>query len=192
MPRVYGLAADYSQGEGDRKVVPQVSADALRKMASTSPETAAALEEIITPMLSMPPISLGFPDKNNQSSYYPGNGQISRDDIAAVAKVMEKHLIEPENTRLRKVNGGPKPSFEILQASTNAYSSVTSLDGADLEAGIFIRPGDHAVELSKYALLLRTPYNTRPATSKPHCCQSILRALAPEAWRRTVSRRRPG
>lgn len=118
-------------------------------MASISPEAVIALEKIIDQMLSVPPFSLGFPDGKNQSNYYPGEERISKEDIAAVAKVMEKYSIEPENTRLRKIMDGTKPSFEILQASVEKTTIINRLGGDSLGATIRVERGDHAAELSR-------------------------------------------
>ena len=118
-------------------------------MASISPKTATALEKVIHPMLAVPPFSLGFPDERNQSNYYPGEGRVSKEDIAAVAKVMEKHSIEPENTRIRKIMEGTKITFEILQASAETTTIMKQLDGGALEATIRVKGGDHAAEMSK-------------------------------------------
>jgi dipeptidyl-peptidase III len=118
-------------------------------MASISPETATALEKIIDPMLSVPPFSLGYPDGDNQSNYYPGEERITKEDIAAVAKVMEKHSIEPENTRVRKIMDGTKPAFEILQASAETTTIINQLDGDGLESTIRVERGDHAAEMSR-------------------------------------------
>lgn len=118
-------------------------------MASISPEAATAVEKIIDPMLSVPPFSLGFPDGNNQSNYYPGEERITKEDIAAVAKVMEKYSIEPENTRVRKIMDGTKLTFEILQASAETTTIINHLDGDGLEATIRVERGDHAAEMSR-------------------------------------------
>lgn len=107
------------------------------------------MEKIIDPMLSVPPFSLGFPDGNNQSNYYPGRERITKDDIAVVAKVMEKHSIEPENTRVRIIIHGTKPTFEILQASAEPATIINQLDGYGLEATIRVKRGDHAAEMSR-------------------------------------------
>ncbi|KAJ5728133.1 dipeptidyl peptidase III [Penicillium malachiteum] len=101
-------------GDGDRKVVPDLSADALRKMASISPGPCAALEKIIGPLLETPPFSLGFPGRNTQSNYYPGEERITKEDIAAVARVMEKNEIEPENTRLQKITREGNTIYKIF------------------------------------------------------------------------------
>jgi dipeptidyl-peptidase III len=118
-------------------------------MASISPETTTALEMIIDPMLSVPPFSLGFPDGNNQSNYYPGEERITKEDIATVARVMEKHSIEPENIRVHKVMDGTKPTFEILQASVETTTTINQLDGGILEATVRVKRGDHAAEMSR-------------------------------------------
>ncbi|KID94054.1 dipeptidyl peptidase III, partial [Metarhizium majus ARSEF 297] len=139
---------DQYGGEGDRKVVPHLSAEALRKMAGISPDAATALDKIIDPLLSNSPFSLGFPDGNSQSNYYPGEEQITKEDIAAVAKVMEKHSIEPENTRVLKITDGTKPTFEILQASAVTSTITDHLDGDELETTIRVKRGDHATDMS--------------------------------------------
>ncbi|KAI9842893.1 MAG: hypothetical protein M1837_006725 [Sclerophora amabilis] len=136
-------------GEGDRKVVPDVSADALHRMASISPDTVTALKKIIDPMLSVPPFSLGFSDGAHQSNYYPGEERITKDEIAAVAKVMEYHSIEAENTRIRKVRDGTKPAFDILQASAETTTIINQLGGDGFGATIRLRRGDHAAAMSK-------------------------------------------
>ena len=107
------------------------------------------MEKIIDPMLSVPPFGLGFPDGNNQSNYYPGEERITKEDIAMVAKVMEKHSIEPENTRVRQVIDAAKPTFEILQASVETTTIISQLDGDGLEATIRVRRGDHTAEMSR-------------------------------------------
>ena len=123
-------------------------------MASISSEAATALEKVIDPMLSIPPSSLGFPDGNNQSNYYPGEERISKEDIAAVAKVMEKNSIEPENTRVCKVVDGTKPTFKILQASAEKATGLNQLDGNGFETTICIERGDHAAELIRICAAL--------------------------------------
>ncbi|OAQ95982.1 hypothetical protein LLEC1_02851 [Akanthomyces lecanii] len=148
------------QGDGDRKVVPPISRDALLNMArSSSPEAAAALEKIIEPLTSCLPSSLGFPDTNNQSNYYPGQGQITKDEIAAVARVMEGNSIEPENTRIHKRTIGQSVSFDVLQAASEPTS--TPREFVDKASGIATRleSGDHAAEMSKICFHLNKAAN---------------------------------
>ena len=118
-------------------------------MAGISPKAAIALEKIMNLMLSVPPFSLGFPNKNNQSNYYPRTELITKNDIAKSAKVIEKHTIKPENTRLRKIMDSIKSKFKILLALTETNIIVNQLDEDGFEAKIYIRRGDHAAEMSK-------------------------------------------
>ncbi|KAK2608595.1 hypothetical protein QQS21_002821 [Conoideocrella luteorostrata] len=141
--------------DGDQKVVPPISADALRKMANGSPQSATALEKIIEPLLAMYPSSLGFPNKDNQSNYYPGENQITKEEIAAVARVMEKNSIEPENTRVRKCCDETNISFNLLQASLKTNDKRRELLGHALGATVRLEPGDHAAEMSKICFHLR-------------------------------------
>ncbi|KAG8421618.1 hypothetical protein J3458_003484 [Metarhizium acridum] len=127
-------------GRRGPKVIPQVSADALRKMANSSPQRAGLLDKIIGPILSMPPSSLGFPYGNNQSNYFPEKEQITGEEVAAVAQVMEKNLTEPENTRV---------SFTVLQASSEMASKPKELSGPSFEAMVRLETGHHAAGMSK-------------------------------------------
>lgn len=139
-------------GEGDRKVVPSVSKETLGKIAlfCFGSESADSWGAVVDQMLETPPISLGFTDGKNQSSYYPGLEPVSQEEASMVAKVMEKCQIEPENTRLRKVSQGGKFSFEILQASAASDdTNPTKLDTGDLDIEVTVHQGDHAEELTK-------------------------------------------
>ncbi|KAI9370230.1 dipeptidyl peptidase III [Aspergillus egyptiacus] len=148
-------------GEGDRKIVLQLSAETLRKMASISPAATAALEKIITPMLSTEPVTLGLSD----STYYPGDARITRDEIAAIARLMEKNAIEPENTRVRKQIDRDNVFYDILQASAQTNGTLEDyLKGSAIPltvlqqnhedqqlngATIRLERGDHSEEITK-------------------------------------------
>lgn len=129
--------------------MPKLSADVLQKIASISPTAEKALAKIIDPILSVPPFSLGIPNENAQSNYYPGKERITREEIAAVARVMEKHSIEPENTRVRKTVDEGKLVFEVLQASVESDTHAAQYDADELGAVIRIVRGDHAEEMLK-------------------------------------------
>ncbi|OQE16185.1 hypothetical protein PENSTE_c025G04286 [Penicillium steckii] len=118
-------------GDGDTKVVPDISADALRKMARISAETKYVLESIIGSLLETPPYSLGFPDGNSTSNYYIG--KITKEEVEAIARAMEKYSIEPENTRIFKVTDRRGPLH------------VTN----ELEAPIYSEIGDHSREMGE-------------------------------------------
>ncbi|KAI0545209.1 dipeptidyl peptidase III [Xylaria curta] len=153
-------------GEGDRKFVPDLSAKALRSLlrasiaAKDDPDNLDVLyslndlETIIEPMISGPPFVLGYPSECAQSTYYPGDEKITKEEISLVSKVLENHGIEPENTRLQKVVAEGHPIFEVLQASTNDQF-LEQWDRVDGLGTVRIRGGDHASELTKVCQSLR-------------------------------------
>ncbi|KAK4060263.1 uncharacterized protein Triagg1_10813 [Trichoderma aggressivum f. europaeum] len=134
-------------GEGDQKFIPDVSAEALGKLAGVSPKTKAGLDKIIDRLLAVPPFSLGYPGKNAQSGYYPTEEPITKDDIAKVSDIMNKRLIGPENTRVRKVLKNGKPVLQVLQASAETH--LPKNGDNELADGIFLVRGDHSEELAK-------------------------------------------
>jgi dipeptidyl-peptidase-3 len=95
-----------SQNDGDRKSTPNVPKDVLRRMAGISPNASAKLEEIIDRMTTAQPAQLGYPNKTNQSSYYPGKEWNTKEEIEAVTKLMDTNGIAPENPRLQKHSRG--------------------------------------------------------------------------------------
>ncbi|KAK1706799.1 peptidase family M49-domain-containing protein [Colletotrichum lupini] len=141
---------------GDRKGIPNVPPDALRNMAMISPDAARKLEEIIGPMLNPQPASLGYPSDRSQSSYYPGK-RITKVECQAISTLMEKHKLAPENTRLHKIEHGETDAenfdiYEILQASAETDPEPRLVDVIDIDerrAKIFLRRGDHVVEMTK-------------------------------------------
>ncbi|KAL6695360.1 peptidase family M49 domain-containing protein [Trichoderma pleuroticola] len=134
-------------GEGDQKFVPDVSAEALGKLAGVSPKTKAGLDKIIDRLLAVPPFSLGYPGKSAQSGYYPTEEPITRDDIAKVSDIMNKKSIGPENIRVRKILKDGKPVLQLLQASAETH--LPKNDDNELVDGIFLVRGDHSEELAK-------------------------------------------
>lgn len=66
----------------------------MNQISSVSP-TSLSLYRIIgaDALLAPIPSGLGFPSEVAQSSYYPGNLRISRQEIAAVATVLEAESI---------------------------------------------------------------------------------------------------
>ncbi|KAH9211492.1 peptidase family M49-domain-containing protein [Leptodontidium sp. 2 PMI_412] len=120
--------------EGDQKFVPDVTTEALRKIADISPKTKASLDKIIDPLLAVSPFSLG--------SY-----QKRADEIAKVSEVMNKASIGPENTRVRKVVKDGKPILQLLQASAETGPLKAGHD--ELADGIFLVRGDYSDELAR-------------------------------------------
>ncbi|KAL3437122.1 peptidase family M49-domain-containing protein [Aspergillus tetrazonus] len=130
-------------GEGDQKFIPNLSVEALRRIADISPATKAQLERIIGPMLTIPPYSLGYPGNRTQSAYYPGSEPISKNEIDKISEVMNKHCIGPENTRIWKRIENGKSVYHLLQASAETANPT------ELVENIFLVRGDHSDELGK-------------------------------------------
>ncbi|KAK3389922.1 dipeptidyl peptidase III [Podospora didyma] len=128
-------------GEGDQKFVPDLSAEALHKIAAISPKAKDRLRKIIGPL------------ENAQSAYYPGTEHISHEEIAKMSKVMEQYNIGPENTRVRKLLQDGKPVDQLLQAS--AEISVSDNTSQGLADGIVLVKRDYSEELSKVCLALK-------------------------------------
>ncbi|KAF2964127.1 hypothetical protein GQX73_g9456 [Xylaria multiplex] len=147
-------------GEGDRKIVPAVSADSLRKMASISPAATAALQDVIQPMLSPTPTALTL----SESAYYLGDAKITLGEIAAVARVMQLNGLEPENTRIEKSVENSRTVYKVLQASVQSNADLQNHmrgsaipidilqqggEDSQLDGEVRLVRGDHSAEMSK-------------------------------------------
>lgn len=181
------------QGDGDRKIVSKVTVDSLRKIASISLAATAALEKVIEPMLSTTPTTLGLSD----STYYLGDAKITRDEIAAIARTMERHAFEPENTRVRKRMDEKKVVYVILQASAQSNAALEDhLKGSAIpimvlqqsdgdqqlnDATIRLERGDHRRRCPKSVNILSRPSASRPMTPKSVISWTLSRASLREA-----------
>ncbi|XDG04467.1 hypothetical protein ABKA04_004082 [Annulohypoxylon sp. FPYF3050] len=141
---------------GDRKVIPKIPRDVLFKMASLSPEALSKLEDILEPMMAVKPAGLGYPDANNQSSYYLGNVRITKEEVKSITKIMEEKKIAPNNTRLQKQVSGSDgyDDFIIIQASAERNNvpqllEVNAVAGNNRQAMLYLRRGDHYEEMAK-------------------------------------------
>ncbi|KAM7189743.1 dipeptidyl-peptidase 3 [Rhypophila sp. PSN 637] len=144
--------------DGDRKVIPTISAASFRAMASISPDATSKLEAILRPMLAPQPAALGYPSATSLSGYYLGDLPITKQEIKAVTDFMEVKRIAPENTRLQRVLTSGEdvepelPVFEILQASVEKDTAPKLLGEVTIENGqrakVYLRRGDHAQEMA--------------------------------------------
>lgn len=114
---------------GDSKFVPRCNESVFASLASTSPEaekhykaTAGAIFSTDKPGQ----LHLGFTDEGHLTTYYPDSPSITQDEINAIAKWMQDKGLLPENTRLRKTEGGV---FELLIASA---TTSTPGEGGDI------------------------------------------------------------
>jgi dipeptidyl-peptidase III len=119
----------------------------LNKVSQVSPVAAKLHEQISERILAPWPRALGFPSDVAQSSYYPGNLRLSREELTAISEIMEKKSILSENTRVRKHIVDDKAIFEILQASTVIDEKPQIIGDSGL-GQVQLTRGDHTIELS--------------------------------------------
>jgi dipeptidyl-peptidase-3 len=127
-------------------------------MATVSPEATSKLYKILDLMLAAQPSHLGYPSKTSQSGYYIGKETVNQEEVETVTKLMEARKIAPENTRLIKAartksSGTNVDVFEILVASAEVDAEPKFLAdvkiGSERQAKVFLRRGDHSVEMNK-------------------------------------------
>src|SRR5580700_9880914 len=135
------------QGHGDQKFIPRVTKEFLERVSSTSSVAAELYRQLADSILAEQPSSLGFPSDVAQSSYYPGDLRISREEIAAISKTLEENSIYPENTRIRKTMLRDKVVFDVLQGSAIVDCQFRELQGPNSTV-IRIIQGDHSRELN--------------------------------------------
>lgn len=136
------------QGSGDQKFLPSVSSVALTKLSKKSPKLEYLYEKISNAITTMPPYGLGFPSDTAQSAYYPGESIITQDEILAISRLLEKHSIFPENTRIQKVSRPKAHTFEVLKASVE-HTEPFILEIPSLGATMKVKGGDHSEELAR-------------------------------------------
>ncbi|KAM7206109.1 dipeptidyl-peptidase 3 [Naviculisporaceae sp. PSN 640] len=154
--------------DGDRKITPDLSRQALRRLASISPAAISMLDDVLEPMLA----------PGSESGYYLGDGEpITNEAIKAVTNLMETRNIAPENTRLRMITGNDVVAFEILQASAERdiapqLIGEVTIDG-DRRAEVFLRRGDHAQEMAQICAEL-TEASKHAATGEQKAALGLL------------------
>jgi dipeptidyl-peptidase III len=122
-------------------------AEVVEKLALVSMTASKLCKNLLEPMLSKTPLSLGFPSTNTQSAYYPEPSQLSRDEIRAVLQYLERHHIHLENTRIRKDVRNGNIFYSVLQASINRDPVVEQLPTGDSDLAVRLLRGDHSMEL---------------------------------------------
>jgi dipeptidyl-peptidase-3 len=119
----------------------------VEKLVRKVTDDDAVVVTVVEGMVGYPPYRLGYPSDTTISSYYPG-ARITRDEITAIAKSLERHGIEPENTRVRKAEKKNEVVYELLQASSETDDSQSIPEGFVAGTNIRIVRGDHAAEMS--------------------------------------------
>jgi dipeptidyl-peptidase III len=135
------------QGYGDQKFIPRVTKEFLERVSSKSSVATELCKQLADTVLAEQPSSLGFPSDVTQSSYYPGDSQISREEIAEVSKILKENSIYLENTRIRKTILKDKIVFDVLQGSAIVDGQFLEFQGPNSTLIRIIR-GDHSRELS--------------------------------------------
>jgi dipeptidyl-peptidase III len=151
---------------GDSKFIPRCKESDFAALAATDAvaerhykATNGAIFSTDKPGL----LHLGYTEDGHMTTYYPETPDITKDEISAASAWMEQQGLLPENTRLRKVEGGV---FELLIAS--AQTNVPSKGGDigkettfNLNEGplkgktIKLVYGDYASEMSEIAKNIR-------------------------------------
>ena len=138
------------QADGGQKFIPRVSLENLVKLARVALPQGSDFEShfgsMLKSMTDEHPSGLGYPSDNGTSNYYLGE-RISREEIASVTKVAGAHGIEPENTRIRKIEGNGQKIYEVLQASIEMRNE--HIPSEIPNAQIRVVSGDHSSELTK-------------------------------------------
>jgi dipeptidyl-peptidase-3 len=124
-----------------------VSENALQKLSQCSAVAGSLYEKIERPLWASLPLTLGFPSDVAQSSYYPGELRISREEISDVSNILTELGIDPENTRLRKSIVGQKSYFDVLQSSVEE-DNHPQVVYEDSDLLIRLVRGGHKSELS--------------------------------------------
>jgi dipeptidyl-peptidase III len=144
----YVVVTEYVvQGHGDQKFTPGVTKEFLERVSSISSVATELYRQLADSILVEQPSSLGFPSNVAQSSYYPGDLRISREEIAAVSKTLKENSIYPENTRIHKTILKDKVVFDVLQGSAIVDCEFRELQGPNSIVIRVIR-GDHSRELN--------------------------------------------
>ena len=123
--------------------------DHMKLLARISKQTEDLYNVVAEPMYATKPGSLGFPSEIAQSSYYPGDVRITREEIERVSRLMEAESLFSENTRIEKLD---EASFNVLQASVEVDDHgpwQISKQGSNVSGTVRIVRGDHSVHLQK-------------------------------------------
>ncbi|KAL2837920.1 dipeptidyl peptidase III [Aspergillus pseudoustus] len=155
-------------GSGDQKFVPEISKEALTRLASGHHRAKKLLDHVLEDMYQQPPLSLGPHGPLTQTSYYLGDDCLdSPEEISSIATLMENLSTHPENTRLQRYQTAGVDCYDILQASVDESTVVlnsTSIPSLDNKQLRLVR-GDHKDELEQICKCLRraSKYTSNPA-----------------------------
>lgn len=104
--------------------------------------------------MQKPPFNLGYPSDTAQSNYYLYDGphkahQLTKTEIRRLDAIMERVGIEPENTRLCKIDNGDDAKLQILLASALPNVGLNYNDTLQDEPDVSVIRGDHDQAMAK-------------------------------------------
>ncbi|UNI18779.1 Dipeptidyl-peptidase III [Purpureocillium takamizusanense] len=132
-------------GSGDQKFTPGADDAVFRALARRSPTLSDLYDNIAKPIKAIPPFSLGYPSDDTQSNYYP-SGNVEKEEITAISKVLEENGIFPENTRIRK--RGDHKGFDVLLASVKG-GDFAHFPLPDDNGSVRLVGGDYSTDLER-------------------------------------------
>ncbi|KAL1891258.1 hypothetical protein Sste5346_007717 [Sporothrix stenoceras] len=162
---------------GDSKFIPRAPESAFAALASTSPDAEKhykATKGAIFSSDNVGLLHLGYTDDGHLTTYYPDSPDITKDEIAGVAKWMEKKGLLPENTRLRKQKGSNV--FELLIASGQTSPPVDGRDIGSIETEFSLDESDSAGLKGATIRLVYGDYATEMAEIAKNIAQAAVNA----------------
>jgi dipeptidyl-peptidase III len=117
---------------GDSKFVPRLEPRQLKALATVSQDALSFYEKFKDAIFAgddVAKLHLGYPSAGHVSTYYPDSPDITKEEIAGVSDFLEGKGLLPENTRIKKTDGG----FEVLIASALCDPSSEQRDLKDSE-----------------------------------------------------------
>lgn len=154
------------KGFGDVKFIPRCSPHTIAALAAKVPGAAKCYERCKSAIYAdggKPALMhFGFPGQGHMSTYYPESPDITREEIEKVGELLGAKGILPENTRVRKTQGG---DYEVLVASALSKPPPEGSDAGDMTTWELPSPlegkkvslvfGDHQEEMAKIALHIK-------------------------------------
>jgi dipeptidyl-peptidase III len=163
---------------GDAKFIPRLEPRQLKALATLTPETLQLYEQIKDGVFASKTVGLmhlGYPEAGHLSTYYPDSPHITTEEITILSSFLETKKLLPENTRIKKVEGG----YQVLIASSTTNPSQDerdipesewTLDGKLAGKKVWLVYGDYAKEMKKIAdaLELAGKHASNPTEKSMH------------------------
>lgn len=132
---------------GDTKFIPKLSIEEFKLIVEQSKADLNLFHSVASEIFEIDAKTalLGFPSEGHKSSYYIGN--VNKNDMVVLKKVLGKHKIYFENVRIQKVS---ENEFKILIASRSKTNTLNYPQEINEEGvKVTFEFGDHSKEFSK-------------------------------------------